>query len=142
MNRQVLSWIPLIGSLVGAGLMALNQVEAPTTGLKAAGRSPGGEGSCWVKPSTSKACTEEVPCLWVSSPPGGRAQGMKCHVCRGGAQAVSLRVHRRWARFVRQTPHSSDAATPQRDRRLCCTLTEEQQHRYLPQLADTLAGGA
>ena len=75
MNRHVLSWIPLIGSLVSAGLMALNQVEAPTTGLKAAGRSPGREGSCWVKPSTSKACTEEAPCLWVSSPPWGTSAG-------------------------------------------------------------------
>ena len=71
MNRNVLTWIPLIGSLVSSGLMVLNQVQAPTTGPKAAGRSPSAEGSCWVKPSTSKACTEKTPCLWVSSPPGG-----------------------------------------------------------------------
>ena len=75
MNRNVLTWIPLVGSLVSAGLMVLNQVQAPTTGPKSAGRSPGGDGSCWVKPSTSEACTEKAPCRWVSSPPGRTSLG-------------------------------------------------------------------
>jgi len=70
MKRNVLTWIPLIGSLVSASLMVLNQVQFPTTGTKAAGRSPGGEGSCWVKPLRSEACTEKTPCLSVSAPPG------------------------------------------------------------------------
>ena len=61
MNRNALTWIALIGSLLSAGLMILDEVQGLVAVSKAAGHSPGGKSAYSVKPSTPKACTERAP---------------------------------------------------------------------------------